>query len=94
MRDYLDARHQFEGGLVASSANGRIETMPDDDVAVMKSSLRGGFDPLVLDCTALLVLNASARIRIDVAELLPGHRLPKMPSEAVRRDSTERPQQH
>jgi hypothetical protein len=71
LRDYLDTRHQFENGLVPSSANVRIDAVPDDYVAVMKSSLRGGFGSLVLDCTALPVLNASARIRIDVAEPLP-----------------------
>lgn len=72
MRDYLNSRHQFENGLAPSSANAHIYEVPDDYLAVMKSSLRGGFGPLLLDCKALPVLNASARICIDVAEPLPG----------------------
>jgi hypothetical protein len=71
MQDYLNTRHQFENGLAPSSANVRIHEVPEDYVAVMKSSLRGGFGPLLLDCTALPVLDASARICIDVAEPLP-----------------------
>jgi len=71
MRDYLNTRHQFENGLTPASANTRIVEVPVDYVAAMKSSLRSGFGPLFLDCTALPVLNASARIRIDVAEPLP-----------------------
>lgn len=71
MRDYLDTRLQFENGLAPSSANTCIDEVPDDYVAVMKSSLRGGFGPLLLDCTALPVLNSSARICIEVTEPLP-----------------------
>lgn len=71
MRDYLNTRHQFENGLTPASANTRIVEVPVDYMAAMKSSLRSGFGPLFLDCTALPVLNASARIRIDVAEPLP-----------------------
>ncbi len=72
MQDYLDTRHQFENGLSPSSAGVLISEVPDDYLTVMKSSLRGGFGPLLLDCTALPVLDASARICIDVAEPLPG----------------------
>lgn len=71
MQDYLDNRHQFENGLTPSNANTHIGEVPDDYVAAMKSALRGGFGPLLLDCTAQPILNASARICIDVAEPLP-----------------------
>jgi len=71
MRDYLDTRHQFENGVTPSSANTCIAQVPDDYVAVLKSSLLGGFGPLLLGCKALPVHNASARISIDVAEPLP-----------------------
>jgi len=71
MQDYLDTRHQFENGLSPSGVHARIDEVPGDYVEVMKSSLRSGFGPLILNCTAQPVLNASARICIDVAEPLP-----------------------
>lgn len=71
MKDYLNTRLQFENGIVPSGANARIDEVPEDYVAVMKSSLRGGFGPLFSDCIALPVRNASAGICIEVAEPLP-----------------------
>lgn len=71
MQDYLNTRHQFENGITSSNANVRIKEVPEEYIEVLESSLRGGFGPLLLDCTTLSVRNGSAQICINVTEPLP-----------------------
>lgn len=71
MHDYLDTRLQFENGLTPANANGLIDKVPGDYLAVLSTSLQGSFGTLFRRCDEGSISDCSARIIIDMAEPLP-----------------------